>query len=257
MEEKVFIKNKKGLKLAAVLHYSDKNKKHPAVVLLHGFTGYKEEKHIEVLAKNLTNNGFVAIRFDASGFGESEGSTETEYRVSNYLSDIESIYRYLISLNMVNKKRIGIWGHSMGGMLSIIFASNHPELKAVCSVSVPNNIPSALAIINVLTEWKHRGFLSKINSKDGQRIKINYDFITDAKKYSVLKYIKKLYQPLLIIIGKKDENVDPDDTRKIYYNAGNLKKLVEFEEMDHYYKNHPKLIKKVNDRIILFFKKYL
>lgn len=47
MEEKIFIKNSKGLKLASIIHYPDGEKQYPAIIILHGFTGYKEEAHLE------------------------------------------------------------------------------------------------------------------------------------------------------------------------------------------------------------------
>lgn len=257
MKEKNFIKNKKGLKLAAILHYPDKNKKYPAVVLLPGFTGYKEEKHIAILAKDLEKAGFVALRFDCSGFGESEGTPEDDYRMSNYLTDVESVYDFVRSLEFVDNKRIGIWGHSLGGMISIIFASKHLEIKAICAISVPNYISTALSIISIIEEWRHRGFHEKISSYDQKRIKIPYDFILDSQKYTVTDYISKLNQPLMIVVGDKDENVDPNDTLEIFKKAKEPKFLAEFSQIDHYYKKHPRLIAEVNKKVVGFFKKYL
>lgn len=54
LAEKIKVKNNKGLNLSTVLERPNKNGKFPTVILLHGFTGYKEEKHIVLLAKNLS-----------------------------------------------------------------------------------------------------------------------------------------------------------------------------------------------------------
>ncbi len=257
MIEEVFIKNSQGLRLAAVLHCpNNDNGKYPAVILLHGFGGYKEEKHIEKLANDLASNGFVAIRFDASGFNESEGAVEKDFRISNYLKDIQVVHDYLKSLSYVDKNRVGIWGHSMGGMLSIIFASNHPEMKAICSVSAPQTIGSSKALKPLMAEWEKTGWLSKESSRLGQ-IKIPFAFAQDAKNYDVIDYVDKIKVPLMVVIGKKDENVAPEDTKGIYLKASQPKELIEVDDMDHYYKNNPKLIEYVNGKVILFLKKYL
>ena len=89
MEEKIFIDNSNGLKLSLIISYPDKNKQYPAILILGGFVGYKEEAHVKELAGALMQNGFAAIRFDCSGFGESDGIFEKDYLMSNYLKDIE------------------------------------------------------------------------------------------------------------------------------------------------------------------------
>ena len=90
MQEKVFIKNSKGLKLASIIRYPGKDRQYPTIMILHGFTGYKEEAHFEELERILVKNGFAVIRFDASGSGNSGGSFEKDYSMSNFLKDIKS-----------------------------------------------------------------------------------------------------------------------------------------------------------------------
>lgn len=256
MGEEVFIQNQKGQKLAAIIHKPQGKEKFPSIILLHGFTGYKEEKHIETLAKDLADNGYVAIRFDASGFGESGGTTEEDFRFSNYLKDTAGIFEFLKSQNFVDKERIGIWGHSMGGMLSIIYAANKPEVKAVCSVSAPTLMGTSDWLGSTLDEWRITGWFNKVSSRGGEQLRIPYAFIEDAQKYNVLDYVTQVKQPILIILGKDDDVVRPDDTRTIFDKANEPKKLIEIENMDHDYKNHPELIRKVNKVVIDFFKKY-
>lgn len=242
--------------LSGVLGIPDESEKFPTVILLHGFTGYKDEEHIVTLQKDLVNEGFASIRFDCSGFGESEGDTEEEYRVTNYLNDIESIYEYLFGQKFVDKLRICVWGQSMGGMLSIIFGSRHSEIKAVCAVSPPNKVACAGGLKNFLTEWKEIGYFDKWSSKYGE-VKIPYDFVIDTEKYGAASAIKKIKSPVLIILGNKDDTVFPDDTKKVFNNANNPKELFEIEGMNHDYKKNPEQIKVVNRKVLGFFKKYV
>src|SRR5947209_4643858 len=95
MAESVQITNHRSLKLAGELHLPSSNAPRPAVILLHGFTGYKQEGHIVAMGEALAGAGIVAIRFDASGFADSEGTLEDDYRFSNYLQDAEDVLAWL------------------------------------------------------------------------------------------------------------------------------------------------------------------
>lgn len=258
MEEKISISNLKGQKISTIVHKPQKEGKSPAVILMHGFTGYKEEKHIETLARDLAENGYVAIRFDASGFGESGGTTEEDFRFSNYLKDTASIFEFLKSQNFVDQTRIGIWGHSMGGMLAIIFAAQNPEIKAICSVSAPTTMMGTTDYLRgVINQWKTTGWFEKVTSRDRSKIRIPYAFMEDVQKYNALDFVVKVYQPILFILGKKDDAVLPNDTRKIFEKANKPKQIIEIGRMGHDYKNNLKFIRQVNQRVISFFKENL
>jgi len=65
-----------GLKLSAVIHVPEARKpgqRLPAFIVLHGFVGSKDESHAEIQARMLEEMGYVALRFDFRGCGESDG----------------------------------------------------------------------------------------------------------------------------------------------------------------------------------------
>lgn len=223
MEEKVYILNKKKQKLAAVIHTPKSRGKFPAIILLHGFTGDKEEKYIKQLAVDLAINNFTAIRFDASGYGESEGKTEDDYRLTNYYGDAESIYGYLKNLPYVDKNRVGIFGHSMGAMLVILFAAKHPELKALASVSPPSNLETHYRLKGIWKGWKEKGYL--LRKKKWKIVKIPWAFLEDAKQYNALSEVSKIKSPILFILGSEDANVLPEETEALYEKANEPKGL--------------------------------
>lgn len=256
-EKRVFIKNEKGLKLASIVNYPDENNRYAAVIILHGFTGYKEEPHLEGLAKALAQNGFVAVRFDCSGSGESDGTFEKDYRMSNYREDIESIYSYISNLEYVDNNKIGILGHSMGGELAVIFAAFHPQIKACITVSATTTMRAANWIKDVIGEWQKTGWFDKEYSRDGSQIKIPYSFMEDADKYNSLDYVKKLTSPILVILGTADDVVSPEDTREIFAAANEPKELAEIEGIGHDYKKHQNYIIMVNNKVLNFLEKYL
>lgn len=252
MQKHLYIKNRKGLRLAAIIQRPSKVGIFPFVILLHGFKGYKEEKTYSELEKELAKHGIGSIRFDASGFGESDGTLEDNYRFSNHICDVEDVNKYILNLKCVDKKRIGICGQSMGGMQAIVFASKHPKLKALCIISSPDKMATTDRLSKVLKKWEKNGYLKETSSKY-EPIKIPYSFIEDAMKWNMLDYIKSIRTPLLVIIGKDDKVVLPNQTRKIYKLANQPKRILELEGMDHFYKNNSQILKKVNLLITDFF----
>ncbi|OGE09618.1 hypothetical protein A3A60_01675 [Candidatus Curtissbacteria bacterium RIFCSPLOWO2_01_FULL_42_26] len=255
MEKRVYISNKKNQKLAAVIHRPQSQGKFPAIILLHGFTGDKEEGHIKQLAVELANNNFVAIRFDASGYAESAGTTEQDYRLTNYFSDAESVYSYLINLSYVDRDRIGIFGHSVGAMLVILFAAKHSEIKASVSVSSPYHLETHYRLRGIWKGWKEKGYIEK--QDNGKIVKIPYAYLEDAKQYDALKEVFKVKNPVLFILGTEDVNVIPEETKELYEKANEPKELFIVDGMDHFYKNFPDKLAVVNKKVLEFYKKYL
>lgn len=242
--------------MSAVIGYPDKEKRYPALVLLHGFTGYKDEEHIVELAEYLTSFGYVTIRFDCSGFGESEGTIETDYRLSNYYEDIEAVFNYLKTLDYVEMERLGIWGNSLGGTLAICFASKNPWLKILCTVSAPTEFARKDNFERRTKEWQETGFFEKESSRYGH-LKIPYAFLEDSKKWKAIDCVKNVGIPSLYILGKADQNVLPENTKELFKLANEPKQLIEINEMDHFYKKRPEFIKKVNESVLNFFRLYL
>jgi dipeptidyl aminopeptidase/acylaminoacyl peptidase len=258
MNNKVFIKNKSGLKIASIVEVSEDKDKYPFVIMLHGFKGYKEEPTYSELAKMLLEKGIGSIRFDATGFGESEGTIDDEYRFSNYLNDTERVYNWLKNQKIVNNQRIGLMGHSVGAMMTIVFASKNKDVKSLVAVSPADIFATRDDFGGKLKLWKKQGYL-KVNSSQavGGYVKVPYKYVEDIQNYDIREYVQKVNIPKLFILGLKDKTVIPDQTRDIYKAALRPKKLIEIKDMDHFYKNNSKVLEKVNKIITDFFVKNL
>ncbi|NCO12295.1 MAG: hypothetical protein COZ34_05125 [Candidatus Pacebacteria bacterium CG_4_10_14_3_um_filter_34_15] len=257
MQEKIKIKNKKGLFLSAIVERPNKEGIFPTVLFLHGFKGYKEEPTYVDLAKRFLKHGIASVRFDASGFGDSEGTLENSYRFSNFITDTEVIYEWLLQRDFIDAEKIGVIGQSMGGAQAILFASNHPELKIICAISPPNKIGTNDALGAIKDEWKNKGYLEEMSSRYGKKIKIPYAYLEDAMQYDFENLVHKITLPLLVVLGEKDNIVLPSQTEKVF-NAGNEPKtLMRFGNMDHFYKKNERVLKEINEEITNFVIGYL
>ncbi len=105
----------------------------PAVVLISGSGAQNRNEEILghkpflVLADHLTRNGIAVLRYDDRGTAESEGdfSTGTAY---DFSTDAEAAFNYLRSRKEVNGSRIGLIGHSEGGMIAPMIAARNKNV---------------------------------------------------------------------------------------------------------------------------------
>jgi len=105
----------------------------PAVVLISGSGAQNRNEEILghkpflVLADHLTRNGIAVLRYDDRGTAESEGdfSTGTAY---DFSTDAEAAFNYLSSRKEINGSRIGLIGHSEGGMIAPMIAARNKNV---------------------------------------------------------------------------------------------------------------------------------
>ena len=95
--EKVTFYNKNGDQLMGVLHKNGV-KQCKYVIMVHGFTGDKDEKGLFIEAANfLINKGYSVLRFDIRGSGESEGDF-SEVGINDQKED------FLVAVDFLKKK---------------------------------------------------------------------------------------------------------------------------------------------------------
>lgn len=105
-----------------------------AIVFVHGYIPPAQyvttEKYVDYV-DYLANSGFVVFKIDLRGHGNSEGEATGAYYSADYITDTLSAYTALQNVNFVNPKRIGLWGHSMGGNVVMRAFAAKPTIPAV------------------------------------------------------------------------------------------------------------------------------
>jgi len=138
MEKPVTFQNL-GQQLVGMLHIPNElhqEEKAPAIAMFHGFTGNKSEAHrlFVHFARDLCAVGFIVLRVDFRGSGDSEGEFE-DMTVPGEVSDAEKSIDFLQLNPQVDKERIGVIGLSLGGRVATILASHDERLKYVVLLS--------------------------------------------------------------------------------------------------------------------------
>jgi len=129
-EKEVSFKNK-AVTLSGTLLVPTSNELHPAVVFLHG-SGSEGRYAERFLAEYLTRCGIAALIYDKRGVGKSTG--DWKHSDFNDLADdaIAGI-NFLRERDDINSTKIGIYGHSQGGMIAPLVASKSKNVAFVIS----------------------------------------------------------------------------------------------------------------------------
>ena len=161
--EDVTFENKEAkIKLAGTLTMPNGKGKFPAIVLVAGSgpNDRNEEifghKPFMVIADHLTKNGYAVLRYDKRGVASSEGnfSTATAFDFAN---DTKSALDYLKTIKEIDSKKIGILGHSEGGMIAQIIAAENKELPFIISLAGPGIAMDELMLLQKLEIEKASG----------------------------------------------------------------------------------------------------
>lgn len=242
-----------GLELSAVVQRSSDNtdQNTPLVILLHGNTGWKEEEHLATLAEQLADAGIMSVRFDAPGSGESDGTWEDDYRVSNYIDATKDVYEYMIENYPVDPNRVGIWGHSMGGLVAVQVVARHPErFAALCGSQLSSGrISDAHATFGDTTDGD-----VKMETEIFGTITLPKEFFDDRNQFSTVECLKNVHVPILFIAGTRDDFVPAHDVKTMFEQANEPKEYAEFP-VNHFYKRDLENLKKINDVTVTFFEK--
>jgi fermentation-respiration switch protein FrsA (DUF1100 family) len=126
-----------NLKMAGDLYLPanfDKSKKYPTIVVVHPGGGVKEQT-AGLYAKKLAESGFVALAFDASYQGESEGEPRFLDNPLNRVGDIYSAVDYLVTLSFVDAAKIGGLGICAGSGATVKAAMTERRIKSLATIS--------------------------------------------------------------------------------------------------------------------------
>ena len=99
----------------------------PAVVLTHGYLNNREMQLQNAI--ELARRGFVVLTVDREGHGNYENSGETSAVMAT--SGLYDSVKYLYNMDYVDKDKIGISGHSMGGMTTAMTLMQDRQLGLV------------------------------------------------------------------------------------------------------------------------------
>ena len=105
----------------------------PAIIFNHGFIPpniYRTTERYVAYVDALARSGYVVFKPDYRGHGSSEGEARGGYSTPDYTIDVLNALASVKKLSGVDPNRIGMWGHSMGGMVTLRSMVISKDIKA-------------------------------------------------------------------------------------------------------------------------------
>lgn len=141
--EDVTFENKTGnLRLAGTLTLPKKEGTFPVVILISGSgpQNRNEEllghKPFLVISDHLTRNGIGVLRFDDRGTGKSTGN-HSSATSADFATDVQSAVTYLKTRQEIDQNKIGLIGHSEGGLIAPMVATNNQDINYIVLLAGP------------------------------------------------------------------------------------------------------------------------
>jgi uncharacterized protein len=224
-EESVVFRNARGHKLVGIVHHLT-TQPTAAVILCHGMESSKESEKIVGLARQLSQRGILALRFDFAGSGASEGKFE-HVTFSGEVDDLRAAYQVVVKYP---PKKIGVFGSSMGGTVALLFAAEEKNIAALVTLAAPvhpERFTERFLTPEEAREWRERGYIIY----HGRRL--NVSLLEDGEKLAVAEAARKIFCPALVIHGDRDDTVPVEEGRELYAALGGAKKLRILEGANH------------------------
>jgi pimeloyl-ACP methyl ester carboxylesterase len=262
-----------GLTLRGFLHVPAEGAiaKRPALILCHGFGGSCRGAGHPELARALEGVGYVVLRFDFRGCGQSDGAKGSVICLEE-VADLCHAIDFLETQPNVDRGRIGVIGASLGGSVAMFVAATDKRVR-VCAANGAVGNGERRFRFQYRDEAQWQAFLKRleetkqITAKTGRSVMLNrFDIVhipehnraglpsgavmefTAETALSMLEFNPEALvhqitpRPLLLIHPREDAVVPVSETEALAQAAGaNCEKHI-IESQNHFGSGDPMLM---------------
>lgn len=213
-----------GIRLNAYLDMPAGNPaKCPLVIVIHGFTGHSEERHITAAARTFNELGYAALRVDMYGHGKSDGAFR-DHNLYKWLNNAMTVIDYARKLDFVTD--LYLCGHSQGGMTVMLAAAlKHDVIKGILPLSPATMIPELARRGELLgLKFDPEHIPDELEAWDGRRLGGNYARV--AQTIHVEEAVARYHGPVLLVHGDADEAVPLEESIRAAQAYDNAKLVI-------------------------------
>lgn len=220
------IQGSKELPITFDFRYLPNSKPKPVIIFCHGFKGFKDWGHWNLIANEFAKKGYVFVKFNYSHNGInhknlSEITDMESFKQNNYnleLDDlgiiIEAVYSEQINIpsNEIQSDDIILIGHSRSGPIVLTKAIEDSRIQQVITWGGVADFGYFWKNNPLLVQqWEKDGAYKVVNSRTNQELELGYQFyetvVSNQDRYNLQKHVQKSDFPILVIHGTADSAV--------------------------------------------------
>ncbi|MBN8655032.1 MAG: S9 family peptidase [Anaerolineae bacterium] len=235
----------------------------PAIVFNHGYIPpdvYKTTERYNAYVDQLARAGYVVFRIDYRGHDQSEGPASGAYGDPGYQVDVMNAVASIKQHPDVNPEKIGMWGHSMGGYLTLRAMTISSDIKAgVIWAGVVASYP------DLLYNWRRTGAFTPSPSSTGRGWRSTWieQYGTPEENpafwdsVSATSYLADLSGPIELHHGTADDDVPVEFSIRLAELGRQYGQIVNLYTYDGDNHNISKYFTQAMNQTIAFFDIYL
>jgi uncharacterized protein len=220
--------------LTDVFYTEDGNAK-PLIIYAHGFNGFKDWANFDSIAKQFADAGFVFVKFNFSHNGttvqQPENFADLEaFGNNNYtkqLFDLGCVIDWCLGeenellKTQVDRNRLYLLGHSMGGGIVLLKAAEDLRVKKVTTWASIHECktPWGSWPAERIESWRQSGVEYYANSRTNQQMPLYFqlyeDYQQNEDRLNIRRAIAQLQIPVLLCHGTRDEAVTIDKAHQL------------------------------------------
>lgn len=228
------------------------------IIMVHGFGSTKEENgKFDKIAKIINREGYPVLQFDFAGCGESDK------QAISHQSETEDLVSAINFLETQGFKQVGLFGHSMGGLISLRVMSNQKIANRIKVI-----VLLAAATQSMAHWWEEQYSNEQINKlkSEGELIiptphndfqesfTISSDMLNESKNINQKELLANIDCPVLLIHGDEDRLVPLKQSVDAMQFLSEESELVTLKGANHFFEKH---LEELSDISVDFLNTYL
>lgn len=212
------------------ISYVPGREKCPVVILVHGFKGFKDWGHFNLISRIVTEQGFVCLKFNMSHNGTTpehlcDFDDLEAFGNNHHYLELRDMKRVLdfsqshIAAYGGDPEQLFLIGHSRGGGIALLTAAQDQRVKKLCTWAAVQEfgkfVPEA-----ELENWKRDGVYHTFNSRTKQQMPLYYQlheqFLKHREQLDIRAHARQMTIPWLILHGTGDQTVPVEAAKELH-----------------------------------------
>jgi dienelactone hydrolase len=189
----------------------------PAVIVVHGFKGFKDWGLWPALAERIARAGLSAVTLNLSGSGVDDSGEfvhAERFGHNTFSAELQDLRRVAAALQhgelgVAQPSTVGLLGHSRGGGIAVLHTASDPTVRALvtwAAISTVERWPAHQRAV-----WRAAGVNEVKNMRTGQVLPLYTDVLDDIEQngsaLDIAVAARQITVPWLLVHGTEDEGV--------------------------------------------------